>query len=96
MAAHGVYARRNAGHRQRQLTLASAACSDWDLMRVRFDGLRAAIALLRRRRPPLGAPAGAHDRAADAIVADVTAYLDGLAARIDAGEFDAKREEAAA
>jgi hypothetical protein len=91
----GAYARRNAGHRLRQHQLAEQAGSEWELLRVSFDGLRAAIRLLQRRRPPLGTPPGVHQARADALAREAAAYLADLAGRIDRGEYDARREEAA-
>ena len=94
MTARGVYARRNAGHRARQAQLAEQAAGDWDRLRVAFDGLRAAIRLLERRRQPLGTPPGAHQKTAAQITRTTTAYLTHLAGQIDRGEYDAKKEPA--
>jgi len=94
-ARRGVYARRNAGHRARQAQLLEQAVSDWDRMRVAFDGLRSAIRLFARRRPPLGTPPGTHEKTAAELTREATAYLTHLAGRIDRGEYDAKKEPAA-
>jgi hypothetical protein len=93
MAQRGAYAHRNRGHQARQLTLLSQAGTDWERMVAAFDGTRAALRLLRKRRPPLGAPAGAHDVTADAIARDVAEYLVNLNRRISRGEFDAEKPE---
>jgi hypothetical protein len=95
MARHGAYARRNAGHRARRKALLDQAGSDWDRLRVAFDGFRSAVRLLQKRRPPLGTPPGTHDATAAALVADAARYLQGLAERIDIGEYDATKKETA-
>ncbi len=92
MAQHGAYARRNKAHRARTALLFAQAGSDWGRLGVSYDALRASIRLLQRRRPPLGTPAGAHDAAAAELVRDAADYLQQMVARIDSGEFDARRE----
>ena len=47
----GVYAHRNAGHRNRRTQLAEQAVSDWDRLRVAFDGLRSRSSLLAAAGP---------------------------------------------
>lgn len=96
LARRGIYANRNSGHREYQLKMAARAAGDpWELLRVRFDGFRAAARLLARRRPQRGVPQSEHRAAADRLVREVSAYLADLTGRINAGEFDVSREDVA-
>ena len=94
MAQYGVYARRNAARKERQQQKLSQADSDWERLQVTYDGLRASVRLLQRRRPPLGTPAGVHEIRAEQLVREAADYLQTLARQIDRGDYDAMREVA--
>jgi hypothetical protein len=93
MSRHGAYANRNRAHRDYQarvLELARAQGS-WEELRVTFDAFRAAVKLLRKRRPPRGTPPGVHETQAETLTRQAISYLAELARRIDAGDFDARK-----
>lgn len=91
---HGVYARRNAEHKKRQAERLAQAATPWEELEVTYDGLRAALRLMQRRRPPLGTPAGVHETQAEQLAREAADYLKNLYRRIDQGTYDAAREVA--
>jgi len=94
MAQYGVYARRNAARKERQQQKLSQAGSAWECLEVTYDGLRASLRLMQRRRPPLGTPPGAHEDRAEQLARAAAQYLERLARQIDQGDYDASREVA--
>ena len=94
MAQYGVYARRNAARKARQEQRLAQAGSDWERLQVTYDGLRASLRLMQRRRPPLGTPPGAHEDRAEQLAREAADYLQTLARQIDRGDYDAMREVA--
>jgi hypothetical protein len=91
---HGAYARRNAEHKKRQAERLAQAASGWEELEVTYDGLRAALRLMQRRRPPLGTPHGTHETQAEQLAREAAEYLKSLYRRIDQGAYDAERQVA--
>lgn len=96
MPQRGVYANRNAGHKARQARLFAEAGNDAERLAAAYAWFRSSVALLARRRPPLGTSPGVHATQAAALTRQATEYLIHLAGQIDRGEYDAKKPEAAA
>jgi hypothetical protein len=91
---HGAYANRNRAHQERALTLVAQAGTPWERLIASYDGFRAAVRLLQKRRQPLGTPAGYNQAQAERLVADAADYLERLFKQIDAGVYDAAKEVA--
>jgi len=94
MAQHGAYARRNARHKMLQAERLAKAASGWEELEVTYDGFRAALRLMQRRRPPLGTPPGTHETQAEQLAREAAEYLKDLYRRIDQGDYDAVRRVA--
>ena len=89
MAQRGVYARRNAGHKDRWTRRYAAASGDREQLAAAYDWFRSAAELLARRRPPKGADQEVHRAAAARLVREMADHLRTLAEDIDRGEYDA-------
>ena len=88
MARHGVHARRGAGHRTRQAALFAAAQGDSAKLAAAYGWFQSSAALLARRRPPREADQKGNERAASALIRDMTAHLRQAAEAIDRGDYD--------
>lgn len=82
----GVYARRNAGHREAAEERWVSARSARQRLAVAYDTFRAATALLAKRRTPAGVPQDVHRAAADRLVEAEAVRLMNLARLINRGE----------
>lgn len=88
MTRRGVYAHRNAGHRGRQARLFAQAQGDAAKLAAAYSWFRSSTALLARRRPPREADQKGNERAASALIRDMTAHLRQAAEAIDRGDYD--------
>ncbi len=88
MARHGVYAHRNAGHRERQAGLFAAAQGDTARLAAAYGWFLSSARLLSRRRPPRGADQEGNERAASALIRDMAMQLKQAAEAIDRGDHD--------
>lgn len=88
MARHGVYAHRNAGHRERQARLFAQAQGDAAKLAAAYGWFRSSAVLLAKRRPPREADQKGNERAASALVRDMTMQLKQAAEAIDRGDHD--------
>lgn len=90
MPRNGTWANRGADHRSAQSRAYAAARDDRERLAAAFAWFRSSASLLSRRRPPQGAPQGAHAEAADRLTREMTAYLKERAEAIDRGDYDRK------
>lgn len=89
MPQRGSYARRNAGHKDRQSRRLASAAGDRERLSAAYDWFRSAAGLLARRRTPKGIDQEVHRATAARLMREVAEHLRTLASDIDRGEYDA-------